>query len=139
MEGDIQPYLKRRLRRADLSAVSDVRQSLREMLREWGVPGQADIAELLTSELVANALVHTGDGAVVTAAIAEGPDGFVKGRLRVEVRDFMARRPTLRAAAHADDTSGRGLQLVHTLSDAWGVRAHGVGKAVWFELNGGPA
>ncbi|MEV4440847.1 ATP-binding protein, partial [Streptomyces sp. NPDC049577] len=28
-----------------------------------------------------------------------------------------------------------GLLLVHELADSWGVRTHGVGKAVWFELD----
>ncbi|MEY6566809.1 ATP-binding protein, partial [Streptomyces sp. PGLac3x] len=31
-------------------------------------------------------------------------------------------------------TSGRGRLLVAALADDWGVRRHGVGKAVWFEL-----
>jgi anti-sigma regulatory factor (Ser/Thr protein kinase) len=110
--------------------VPEVRRALRELLRHWGRPGRAEIAELLTSELVTNALIHTDHDAILTATV--GPRG-----LRVEVRDFVGRRPRLRVP-HADDgTHGRGLVLVQSLADAWGVRAHGVGKAVWFELDGG--
>ncbi|MEV0319268.1 ATP-binding protein [Streptomyces sp. NPDC050658] len=123
--------LRRRLGRSDLRAVSEVRGALREFLRAWGKPGRSDIAELLTSELVTNALVHTDHDAILTATV--GP-----GRLRVEVRDFVGRRPKLRVPNADDGTHGRGLVLVQSLADAWGVRSHGVGKVVWFELDGGP-
>jgi anti-sigma regulatory factor (Ser/Thr protein kinase) len=124
------PQLRRRLARADLRAVPETRRALRELLRHWGRPGLSEIAEtaeLLTSELVTNALVHTDHDAVLTATV--GPRG-----LRVEVRDFVARRPRLRVPRDDDDTNGRGLLLVQSLADTWGVRTHGVGKAVWFEL-----
>lgn len=119
--------LRRRLGRADLRAVPDARRALRDLLRQWGKPGRSEIAELLTSELVTNALVHTDDDAVLTAVVEPGG-------LRVEVRDFVARRPELRGPGTDDDTHGRGLVLVQSLADAWGVRPHGVGKSVWFEL-----
>ncbi|MFF5496810.1 ATP-binding protein [Streptomyces aquilus] len=124
--------LRRRLGRADLRAVPEVRRQLRELLRQWGRPGRSEIAELLTSELVTNALVHTDHDAVLTATV--GPRG-----LRVEVRDFVARRPRPCVPNADDGTHGRGLVLVQSLADAWGVRAHGVGKAVWFELDAGAA
>lgn len=125
------PQLRRTLERADLGAVPETRRALRELLRQWGRPGRSEIAELLTSELVTNALVHTDHEAVVTATV--GPRA-----LRVEVRDFVARLPRMRGPS-ADDGHGRGLVLVQSLADAWGVQAHGVGKAVWFELDAGAA
>ncbi|MFZ4156984.1 ATP-binding protein [Streptomyces griseoincarnatus] len=79
------------------------------------------------SELVTNALVHTDRDAVLTADV--GPWG-----LRVEVRDFTAREPRPRPRTGNDTTNGRGLVLVDSLADAWGVRRHGVGKSVWFAL-----
>jgi anti-sigma regulatory factor (Ser/Thr protein kinase) len=124
--------LRTRLGRADLKAVPEARRALRELLRQWGRPGRSEIAELLTSELVTNALIHTDHDAVLTATV--GPRG-----LRVEVRDFVARRPRLRVPNADDGTHGRGLVLVQSLADAWGVRAHGVGKVVWFELDAGAA
>ncbi|MER6524241.1 ATP-binding protein [Streptomyces sp. NPDC001508] len=121
------PQLRRSLGRANLRAVPEARRELRKLLRHWGKPGRSEIAELLTSELVTNALVHTDRDAVLTAVV--GPRG-----LRVEVRDFVARRPVLRAPSADEATHGRGLLLVQSLADAWGVRPHGVGKSVWFEL-----
>jgi anti-sigma regulatory factor (Ser/Thr protein kinase) len=122
--------LRRRLGRADLRAVPEARRALRELLRQWGRPGRSEIAELLTSELVTNALIHTDHDAVLTATVS--PRG-----LHVEVRDFVGRRPKPRMPNADDGTHGRGLLLVQSLADAWGVRAHGVGKAVWFDLDGG--
>ncbi len=120
--------LRRRLGRADLRAVPEARRALRELLGHWGKTGRSDVAELLTSELVTNALIHTEHDAVLTATVT--PHG-----LRVEVRDFVARRPRLRMPDADCGTSGRGLFLVQSLADAWGVRSHGVGKSVWFELD----
>ncbi|WSQ61589.1 ATP-binding protein [Streptomyces sp. NBC_01217] len=121
--------LHRRLDRTDLAAVSEVRCALREFLRyRWRVE-PAEVAELLLSELVTNALVHTGRGAVVTVSV-------VPAKLRVEVRDFVPAMP-LSYVPNADDgTHGRGLILVQSLADAWGVGAHALGKVVWFELDG---
>jgi anti-sigma regulatory factor (Ser/Thr protein kinase) len=114
--------------------VAETRRLLRDNLRQWGVPALVDTAELLTSELVTNALRHTGGGAELTATLSPGP----RNRLRIEVRDSLARRlPSARAAAAAagdHGTSGRGLLLVEALSDAWGVHPRGAGKVVWFEL-----
>lgn len=119
--------LRRTLGRADLRAVPESRRAVRELLTHWGTPEQSAVAELLTSELVTNALVHTDDGAVLTATV--GPRG-----LRVEVRDFVSREPRPRRPCTDDGTHGRGLVLVEALADEWGVSTHGTGKSVWFEL-----
>lgn len=115
---------------ADLAAVPEVRRALRELLRHWGEPGAADVAELLASELVTNALIHTEHGAVVTATMTPST-------LRVEVRDFATDLPAPYSPAADDGTHGRGLVLVQALADAWGVLTHGVGKIVWFEQSAG--
>ncbi|MGV9786541.1 ATP-binding protein [Streptomyces sp. NPDC003435] len=119
--------LRRELTRADLAAVPEARRELRALLRHWDRPDRTGVAELLTSELVTNALVHTDDDAILTVVVS------ARG-LRVEVRDFVARGPLMRTPEADEDTNGRGLILVQSLADAWGVRAHAVGKSVWFEL-----
>ncbi|MFC4498139.1 MULTISPECIES: ATP-binding protein [Streptomyces] len=124
--------LSRRLGRADLRAVPEARRALRELLEGWGRPGRSETAELLTSELVTNALVHTDDDAVLTATVS--PDG-----LRVEVRDSEPGRPRPGTPAADEATNGRGLVLVESLADAWGVRTQDAGKVVWFELAAGAA
>ncbi|WP_133914492.1 ATP-binding protein [Streptomyces sp. NBC_00582] len=133
-EGDdtVDAQLNRRLGRADLRAVPEARRALRELLQGWGKPGRSETAELLTSELVTNALVHTDDDAVLTATVS--PAG-----LRVEVRDSVPGRPRPTVPNTDDGTHGRGLVLVQSLADSWGVRAQGAGKVVWFELAAGAA
>lgn len=85
-------------------------------------------AELLTSELVANALHHAGPP--FTLAIRE-----VGGRLRVEVSDCGQDVPRLYHAGPTE-VGHRGLLLVDTLSTSWGHHPTGDGgKTVWFELD----
>lgn len=121
--------LHRRLAHTDLSAVGEVRGALREFLRYRWKEEPAQVAELLLSELVTNALIHTRHGAVVTVSVAPA-------KLRVEVRDFVSRLPMSYVPNADDGTHGRGLFLVQSLADAWGVGAHALGKVVWFELDG---
>ncbi|WNI18536.1 ATP-binding protein [Streptomyces sp. ITFR-21] len=119
--------------------MSETRGLLRDHLRRWGVPALSDTVELLATELLTNALQHTGGGAVLTAILTPAPGH----RLRVEVRDSVARRPRTpapgaveRAVASGEHgTSGRGLILVEALADSWGAQAQGSGKVVWFELD----
>ncbi|MFJ1752722.1 ATP-binding protein [Kitasatospora sp. NPDC088134] len=113
---------------ADLLAVGTVRRRLRDALDHWGVPELADTAELLASELVTNALVHTGKDAVLDAVLTG------EQRLRVEVRDRTSHLPGRRHPGE-DATSGRGLLLVEALADDWGVQLRGDGKVTWFELS----
>ncbi|NUV99632.1 ATP-binding protein [Streptomyces sp. CAI 127] len=116
---------------AERSAVGEVRRELREFLRHRSGQEQTDAAELLVSELVTNALIHTRHGAVVTATATSA-------RLRVEVQDFASEDLPAPYVPNADDgTHGRGLILVRSLADAWGVEARALGKTVWFELHGG--
>ncbi|WP_254711576.1 ATP-binding protein [Streptomyces sp. TRM64462] len=120
--------LRRHVAAGDLTGVAGVRRALRALWAHRIASDPADTAELLTSELVTNALIHTEHGAVVTALL--GPS-----TLRVEVRDFVAELPDPYTPVTDDGTHGRGLLLVQALADAWGVQAQGVGKVVWFELS----
>lgn len=121
--------ITRSVRRADLKAVGEVRRALREVMRHRCRADTAEAAELLITELVTNALVHTDQGAEVSVSLGAT-------RLRVEVRDYAARRPRPYVPAADHGTHGRGLLLVQELADAWGVDspARGGGKVVWFEL-----
>jgi len=103
------------------------------VVRAQGVPSDAwDIIELLTGELLANAVLHgphAGDIRVRT---------WRSGRLiSVAVSDQSANRPVVRVPAPTA-SGGRGMVLVDTLSSAWGVDDRGVaGKTVWFSLDVG--
>jgi len=89
-----------------------------------------EVASLLTSELVTNALVHGGGDASLSV-------GLVPGGVHVEVADALP-GDLSPSAWSAEATSGRGLALVEALASAWGVRPSGSGKVVWFELTATP-
>lgn len=93
----------------------------------WGLPQFADTVELLVSELVGNAVRHTGARSFGLRMQRR------RGWIRVEVRDPSRALPCLLPVRDLD-TSGRGLYLVDKLSDRWGVDLQARGKTTWFEL-----
>ncbi|MBQ0888950.1 ATP-binding protein [Streptomyces sp. RM72] len=111
-------------------AVRTARSLVRRTLDDWRLDSVGDIAALLVSELVTNALRHaTGP---IGVRVVRDPAG-VAGVLLVEVSDPLPDPPRERAA-RPDDEDGRGLQLVATAARRWGTRPGEAGKTVWFEL-----
>ncbi|EGG47707.1 hypothetical protein GCM10018782_42430 [Streptomyces griseoaurantiacus] len=98
------------------------------LLRHWGLtPKLTEDAVLLVSELVGNAVRHTG------ARVFGLRMHRRRGRIRVEVRDPSRGLPCLMPVQDLD-VSGRGLFLVDTLADRWGVDLLPLGKTTWFEM-----
>ncbi|HWG00842.1 MAG TPA: ATP-binding protein [Trebonia sp.] len=114
-----------RLPRTPVSA-GVARGHLRAAIAEWRVPVDADVAVLLTSDLVTNAILH-GDGKTVTVAIR-----CSRGRLRVDVYDTARSLPA--TLEPADMETGSGLVLLTTLASEWGCFRTPAGKAVYFTL-----
>lgn len=112
----------------ELTVSSEAPSQAREFLRRVTCPehgGQVlDDAVLMVSELVTNSVQHGGPPLVVAAEC----DGDA---LRVLVRDGSTTSPEPRNA-DADAESGRGLALVQSLSQEWGVQTDAEGKHVWF-------
>ena len=120
-----------RIRRAPLPAgpvaAAEARSQVRAAICAWDVPVDPDVAVLLTSELVTNAIRHE-TGETVTLAI-----DCCNGQLRVDVHDSAGAIPVM-LDTPCDAETGRGLVLVATLSDEWGFYRTPVGKAVYFTL-----
>ncbi|MFF7732942.1 ATP-binding protein [Streptomyces sp. NPDC007984] len=114
---------------ADPGAVRTARQAVRGQLRRWGLESLADLAALLVSELVTNALRHATGPIGVRLVRPSGLGGV----LLVEVSDPLPDPPRERTA-RPEDESGRGLSLVASSSRRWGTRPGAGGKTVWFEL-----
>jgi DNA-binding NarL/FixJ family response regulator len=86
----------------------------------------ADV-ELLVSELITNAVMHTGSEPRLEVHM-------LRDRIRVEVYDDDP-NPPLMLDQDLTRPGGRGLRLISTLSDRWGTERVGAGKLVWIELD----
>jgi anti-sigma regulatory factor (Ser/Thr protein kinase) len=123
--------------RLDLGAVPTApgcgRAWTRAILWEWRLARLPDQAELITSELVTNALLASrwlDRPAIGLTLLSDGQ------QLVILVRDFNPGIPVPRHAS-AEEESGRGLMLVEAISDrfGWERPADGTpGKIVWAVL-----
>ncbi|MFI9306870.1 SpoIIE family protein phosphatase [Streptomyces triculaminicus] len=109
---------------ADPAVVAAARADITRQLTEWGLEELGFTTELITSELITNAIRH-----------ASGPIGvrLLRDRALIcEVSDTSSTAPHLRYAA-AEDEGGRGLFLVAQLAERWGTRYTAEGKVIWAE------
>jgi anti-sigma regulatory factor (Ser/Thr protein kinase) len=105
------------------------RLTWRLLHQRWMLPAElTDDAVLLVSELVGNAVQHAG-APVFGLRIRRR-----RGWFRVEVRDPSRALPCHLPVREMDVDSGRGLFLVDTLADRWGVDLLADGKCTWFEM-----
>jgi GAF domain-containing protein len=105
--------------------VGEARRFVRKTLASWQLSNLTDVAQLLVSELVSNALLHAGSPTQLR---------LIRDRvLSIAVADTDGRTPRVRHA-DADDEGGRGMHLINELAYRWGSRATPEGKLVWLEL-----
>jgi PAS domain S-box-containing protein len=111
------------------------RQAVAKAAAVWSLQPVSEIAVLLTSELVTNAIRHAaGD---LRLRVLRRPGGL---RVEVHDRDAYALPRLHRPASDGSDDlaeSGRGLQFVAGLATRWGVETLAGGKQVWFEIDAG--
>jgi anti-sigma regulatory factor (Ser/Thr protein kinase) len=112
----------------DPAQVSRARHLVASQLADWDINGEpGEVAVLLVSELVTNALRHGGPPIGLTAApTASG--------VRVEVSDSNGEAFPVLMPIEPDLPGGRGLRLVDALADRWGTTELDGGKCVWFEV-----
>ncbi len=117
------------------AAVPMARALVRTALAEIEAPADSDTAELLTAELVANAVEHTRSRSPIELVVELLPTGC-----QVEVHDGDPAPPAdlwCRGSLTPPDPwqeHGRGLLLIRALSSGCGHRPTARGKAVWFTL-----
>lgn len=114
---------------AEARSASEARLLVLTACRRWGASRVCADAELVVTELVANAVRHAGTEITVRLAELKNSPGGV----RAEVSDS-SRRPVRPRHANALEESGRGLFLVDKLSSRWGADATTEGKTVWAEI-----
>jgi serine phosphatase RsbU (regulator of sigma subunit)/anti-sigma regulatory factor (Ser/Thr protein kinase) len=113
----------------DTTAPGLARRFLDETLATWGVDEDVVMtAQLCVSELVTNAVIHTGTRPEMTVELDDEC-------LTVLVLDHGG-EGDVAVTAEVDPirVSGRGLTLVDAVASAWGVQQTPDGTTVWFEL-----
>lgn len=123
------------------TAVRFARLFARQRLSQWGLNRLIDDAELITSELVTNAVNTTGTtsprprwGELHTLALIAVRLVVTADSLVIEAWDCDSRPPVLKQAGQEDE-AGRGLLIVAALCRRWNYFfPESGGKAVWAEL-----
>jgi anti-sigma regulatory factor (Ser/Thr protein kinase) len=117
-----------------LSSVGTGRRFVQRLLTQWHLDHLADVAVLLASEALTNAVVH--------AATAVRLEVRQDRELEVRVTDYSS-APVLSPVSalglqslmtdpDLEAESGRGLMLIASLAERWGVTPQDAGKTVWF-------
>ena len=107
------------------AAAAAARHRVRAALAAWRLPADPDIAILLTSDLVTDALWRQAGGTIKLAVAC------ADGQLRVEVHGAA---PAVPWPADSRNVPGPGAVLVATLSDDWGRYRTPEGEAAYFTL-----
>lgn len=117
----------------DVRAVTVSRRTLQLILTMHGLINLTDTAELLATELVANAVRHTKGPAALRVR-------WSAGVLRIGAWDADPEppEPPRELAKLGEAEEGRGLALVRACADLWGwqplTRHENRGKYVWCDL-----
>jgi anti-sigma regulatory factor (Ser/Thr protein kinase) len=98
------------------------RDFVRAVLEAWGVAAMKSVAELVTTELVTNAVRH----AVSLIQVQLVYDGAL---VRIAVYDQDRAEP--RVAPQPGIDGGYGLRIVGALAKEWGTSRGDAGKTVW--------
>jgi anti-sigma regulatory factor (Ser/Thr protein kinase) len=110
---------------ADVSPAR-ARSIVRRMLALWDSDDEVRLTELLTSELVTNAVRHAATEIRLRVE-------FDAKTVRVEVTDTGKAMPVV---TPTPDVGGYGLRIVDQLAARWGVdQIPENGKTVWFEVD----
>ena len=110
------------------SSVGAARRFVRSALETAGARDDAWAIAQVVSELATNAVVHAASSFVVRLFVAEA-------YVRLEVTDHVPHARAIKRQFSAQSTTGRGLQLIEQLGDAWGVDTDTDTKTVWCEVS----
>ena len=113
-------------------SVPVARWHVRAALGLHGLGEYADDAEIITSELVTNAVQHACDNGTKTIGVTLTQAGS-PAVITVVVSDSSPQGPVRRDTPPGSE-QGRGLQIVEALSAHWGWRHQDGGKAIFAVL-----
>ncbi|AXG78070.1 ATP-binding protein [Streptomyces paludis] len=110
------------------------RRLVRTALAAWGLEDLAEDAALVITELVSNASDHARLESIRVIVSRSG-----ENRVRIGVVDRSRVTPERRTDSNGDQTRGRGLMIVDSVTECWGADLYPWGKQVWGELRCGKA
>jgi anti-sigma regulatory factor (Ser/Thr protein kinase) len=97
-----------------------------DRLHGWNLEAMIEVATLVVSEVVTNAVIHARSDAELS--LERTPTA-----LRISVTDHGTGARTSRELSPGAD-GGRGLMIVEKLSTSWGAEPTDAGNRVWAEL-----
>ena len=115
------------LLRPSFGAPAIAREYVASKLQRWGIDDAYPDVELLTSELVTNAIRHA-EGTVELWIDHPSPEC-----VRIEVRDLSERLPVMRPLETARE-GGWGLHIVGRIANRWGLEQRTGEKTIWCEV-----
>lgn len=128
MSDPLNPLCEHQTVQRDRAAVSGARRWVTDRARKSRLRVDVGVVELLSSELITNAVRYGGDPVVVS--LPRDDRCFT-----VRVTDAGHASPHV-VGAHPTALGGRGLMLVNLLSSAWGVDRTRASTSVWFSMRG---
>ncbi|TPQ20375.1 ATP-binding protein [Streptomyces sporangiiformans] len=129
VNNETSPAPRERFYRRERQSIPAAREFTRAALEDWGVRKETcDDVLLCVSELATNALLH---GVPPGRGFHLRLFPYGDGALRVEVHDSGDGEPRVE---WSEGESGRGLLLVSSVADKWGVAERDPGKIVWCEF-----
>ena len=115
------------LLRASFGAPARARDFVASKLQTWGIDEAFPDVELLTSELVTNAIRHAEGDVELSIDHSQGDC------VRIEVRDLSERLPVMRPLETARE-GGWGLHIVGRIATRWGLEQRTGEKTIWCEI-----
>ncbi|HEV2890658.1 MAG TPA: ATP-binding protein [Frankiaceae bacterium] len=109
---------------ATATSPSRARAFVGEWLTAWGLADDVHDVLLAVSELVTNGLLHART-TMTLRVLRTGSD-----TVRLEVSDGSVAPPRGRRFT-VESGTGRGLRLLDSIAEEWGVSTHDGGKTVW--------
>lgn len=111
-------------------SVREARSRVRRLLADEGVStDECDVAALLVSELVSNAVVHASSFDTIELGVRSGATG-----IHIDVLDHDPTPPRL-SESEVPGEHGAGLRIVSRMSSRWGWGPiNGDGKHVWCDV-----
>jgi anti-sigma regulatory factor (Ser/Thr protein kinase) len=111
----------------EAASLSAARAFVSNMLEVWQCEDPDQVARLLTSEIVSNAVRHAASTIELEVAMVN------EHQLRVRARDEAPHATVAQDPHRPAGEGGLGLQIIESLAQRWGVERYEDHKVVWFE------